>query len=186
MVGHKLRDGARNRLDGQPKIVCNILARHRKFEFVRGGKPLGHFKEKAGNPLLSALNQKHHALLNPVQFASREVPQLPGGFAIPFGQRNDRATPDHRHGGMIDGLGGKLVRLTDLEAEDIAWKVETSDLAPTVAENLVGPHRTFGDFVHVIRGFALAEYFLIGSKYHMASHQLHRAEAAAYQNGTMR
>jgi hypothetical protein len=63
--------------------------------------------------------------MDALQLASGESPQLPGGFEIRFGQRNDGPSSDDLYGSVVDGLGRKLVILADFKAEDIAREVET-------------------------------------------------------------
>ena len=75
-------------------------------------------------------------LLNPVKLTGREGPQFAGDVAVTFGQGHDRAAPHHADDGLTNCLGGKLMHLADLEAENIAGQVERTDLAAAIARIL--------------------------------------------------
>jgi hypothetical protein len=47
-----------------------------------------------------------------------------------------------------------------LEPEDVACQMKLVDLAPPVAQELVGPHRARNDLVEVISDIALGEELL--------------------------
>src|SRR5215831_1895975 len=122
-------------------------------------------------------------LLDAVEFASREGPQLAGNVTIAFRQRNDDAAPDQQHCYIVDCFGGKLVLYTHFEAKDVTWEVEATDLASPIAEDLVGPHRALGHLVHIFGRFAFAKNLLVGAKPHLASHRLHGPESATDRSG---
>src|SRR5215468_3686819 len=117
-------------------------------------------------------------LLDAVEFASREGPQLAGNVTIAFRQRDDDAAPDHQHRYVVDCFGGELVLIADFEAEDVTREVEATNLAPAIAEDLVSPHRALRHLVHIFGRFGFAENFLVGAERHLASHRLHGPEAA--------
>src|SRR5260370_5122590 len=122
-------------------------------------------------------------LLDAVEFASSEGPQLAGSVTIAFGRGDNDTAPDHQHRHVVDCFGGKLVFFADFEAEDVTWEVEATDLTPAIAEYLVSPHRALGHLVHIFGRFRLAENFLVRAKPHLASHRRHGPESAADRSG---
>jgi hypothetical protein len=161
-----------------PEIVGNVLARHRQLERLRGSEPLGHFEQEAGHPLLRALDEQHHVLLDATQLTRCERPQLVGGLAITLSKRHHRGAPDHHHRGVVDRLCRELVLLADLEPENVARQIEGADLAAAVVEDLVGPHRALDDLVDVFGRLILAEDLLVRTEAHLAAQQLHGTEPA--------
>src|SRR5215470_16427345 len=96
-------------------------------------------------------------LLDAIEFASREGPQLAGNVTIAFRQRDDDVASDHQHRYVVDCFGRKLMVVAHFEAEDITWEVEATDLTPAITEDLVSSHRALGHLVHIFGRFGLAK-----------------------------
>jgi hypothetical protein len=60
-------------------------------------EPGRHFEEEGSNVLLGSLDEKQQMLLDAVEFASREGPQLAGSVTIAFGLRDNDTAPDYQH-----------------------------------------------------------------------------------------
>ena len=58
-----------NRLDRKPKIVGDVLARHRQFHRLDRGEPSRHFEQEAGDAFFRGLHQEQHVFLDALKLA---------------------------------------------------------------------------------------------------------------------
>ena len=71
----KLAERTGYRLDGEAKIIGDILARHGKLDCTIAGQPLSHFEKKGRQPLLSALDQKQAVAAGPLELGDDDGEQ---------------------------------------------------------------------------------------------------------------
>ena len=148
------------------------------------GSALRHLQQEAGDALLRGLDQQQDVLLQPLQLAAGQRPELAGDVVVARGERDDGAALDHEHLAVGDRLGGEGVLVADLEAEHVARQVERADLAAAVVEDLVGAHRAADDLVDVIGRLVLAVDLGVAGERHRRAHQLDRAgESAGCSDG---
>ena len=76
-------------------------------------------------------------------------------------ERGEHAALDHQHLRVGDRLGRQGVLVGEFEPENVARKVKSSDLAATVAQNLVGSHRAADHLVKGLGRLVLAVNFRI-------------------------
>src|ERR1700747_3470769 len=144
-----MRHHARHRLDREPQEIGNILAGHRKLDFVPSWDAVGHFKQEACYAFLCTLDQQQHVISRVPELATRKAPKLMCNIIVPRGERNHGFPLDHKKLRLGDRLGGEYVLRPDLYTEDFARLIEGSDLAATVAQSFEGAHRSTDYFVEI-------------------------------------
>jgi hypothetical protein len=87
--------GAEDRLDGQSKVISNVLPRHRQLDRVTGRHPPGHLQKEADYPLLRGRDQQQNVVLHPAELASGKRLALAGNNVVALGEAHHDATLDH-------------------------------------------------------------------------------------------
>src|SRR5262249_19035831 len=118
----------RHRLDREPQVIGNILARHRKLDCVASGSAVGHFKQETGYAFLCTLDQQQHVILRVLELAARKAPKLTRNIIVSCGERKDGFPLDHKNLRVGDRLGTECVLRAGLYTEDIAGEIKGSDV----------------------------------------------------------
>jgi hypothetical protein len=98
---------------------------------------------------------------------------------------------NYQHGDTVYRLSGKRVLLADFETENVAGdagKVEVTDLAPAVADDLLGMHRAVDDLVNLLSRLTFAEGMALGPNFIWADAVSDRTTVLVWDRltGTMR
>jgi hypothetical protein len=107
------------------------------------------------------LDEQQDALLHTLHLVPSKRRKLSGNSGIAGSERGEHAALDHQHLHVGDCLGRQGVLVGELEPENVARQVKSSDLAATVAQNLVGSHRAADHLVKVLGQLVLAVNFCI-------------------------
>jgi hypothetical protein len=111
-------------------------------------------------------------LLGSRKLARCERPKSPRRAAAAVSESGQGVSLDHKDDAFVDCLGRKLMIFTEFEAEDVTWKIEGTDLAPTVVENFVGSHRAADNLVDIVRRLVLPVDLGVAQEPHWRSHQI--------------
>ena len=94
----QIRERARHRLDGEPKIIRNVPTGHRQHDVIAAIEPIGHLDEQRGEALVGALEHQPSAVARAFELAAGEDPELPRHVVFRGGQRDDGAPLDRHQG----------------------------------------------------------------------------------------
>src|SRR5262249_59954303 len=122
-----------HRLYREHEVIGDILARHRKLNFVASWDAVGHFQQEAGHAFLCTLDEQLHVIPRVLELAARKTPKLTCSIIVPRGERNDGFPLDHKNLRVGDRLGTERVLRAGLYTEDIAGEIKGSDVTAAVA-----------------------------------------------------
>ena len=124
-----MRQHARHRLDREPQVIGDILARHRKLDFVASWGAVGHLQQEAGHAFLCTLDQQQCLILRVLELAARKAPKLTCNIIVSCGERKNRFPLDYKKLRVGDRLGRERMLRAGLYTEDVARQIEDSDVA---------------------------------------------------------
>src|SRR5262249_3759284 len=158
----------------EPEVIGDILAWHRKLDFVASWGAVGHFQQEACHAFLCTLDQQQYVISRVLELAARKAPKLTCNIIVPPGERKRGFPLDHKKLRIGDRLGGECVLRAGLYTEDVARQIEGSDLAAAVAQGFEGAHRSADHFVERTSRTAFAVDLCIARKHHSRTHLLDR------------